>query len=85
MNAETPDTTPADLDAWVAKVAADLGLDPAEIPVGDILDLTRRVAHGVARPAGPVTAFMLGLAIGRGTTPGATPDVADRLGALAER
>ena len=88
MNAENPETasnTPAGLDDWVAEVAAALGLDPADVPVGDILDLTRRVAHGVARPAGPVTAFMLGLAVGRGTTSGTTVGLADRLGALAER
>ncbi|GAA1829344.1 DUF6457 domain-containing protein [Agromyces salentinus] len=77
--------TPADLDAWVDQVAAVLGLEPSEVPVGEILDLTRRVAHGIARPAGPVTAFMLGLAVGRGTASGTTTELADGLGALAER
>ncbi|GAA1525612.1 hypothetical protein BJ978_001387 [Agromyces terreus] len=77
-------TTPAELDAWVAEIAAGLGLDPAEVPIGDILDLTRRVAHGVARPAGPVTAFMIGLAVGRGTTAGSPSELAERIGARAE-
>jgi molybdopterin-guanine dinucleotide biosynthesis protein A len=85
MNTTDAQPTPADLDAWVAEVAATLGLEPADVPIGDILDLTRRVAHGVARPAGPLTAFMLGLAIGRGTTSGSTIEVAGRLGDLAER
>ncbi|KQM81149.1 DUF6457 domain-containing protein [Agromyces sp. Leaf222] len=75
---------PADLDAWVAEIAAELGLDPADVPVGDILDLTRRVAHGVARPAGPVTAFMIGLAVGRGTATGTASEVADRIGTRAD-
>jgi len=85
MSTEHPNQpAPADLDAWVARIAAELGLDPSEVPVGDILDLTRRVAHGVARPAGPVTAFMIGLALGRGTTTGTTTEVAERIGALAD-
>ncbi|HVW35335.1 MAG TPA: DUF6457 domain-containing protein [Acidimicrobiia bacterium] len=29
-----------------------------------LLDLTRDVAHGVARPAGPLSTFLLGLALG---------------------
>lgn len=59
------------LDAWLAQVAADLGLDPDQLDRGPILDLTRDVAHGVARPAAPVTAYLVGLAAGRA---GGTPD-----------
>ncbi|MET4158282.1 DUF6457 domain-containing protein [Agromyces sp. PvR057] len=77
-------STPAEVDAWVAEVAAALGLDPSDVPVGDILDLTRRVAHGIARPAGPVTAFMIGLAVGRGTAPGTASEVAERIGIRAD-
>lgn len=76
--------TPVDLDAWVNEVATTLGLDPSDVPVGDILDLTRRVAHGIARPAGPVTAFMIGLAVGRGTTAGTASEVAERIGTRAD-
>jgi hypothetical protein len=32
----------------------------------DLLDLVREVAHGVERPAGPLTLFMLGQAVARG-------------------
>ncbi|GAA1954202.1 DUF6457 domain-containing protein [Agromyces allii] len=88
MSTDEPNTssrlTPADLDAWVAEIAADLGLDPADVPVNDILDLTRRVAHGVARPAGPVTAFMIGLAVGRGTSTSTASEIAERIGARAD-
>jgi hypothetical protein len=31
-----------------------------------VLDLTRDVAHGVARPAAPLTAYLLGVAVGQG-------------------
>lgn len=31
-----------------------------------MLNVTRDVAHGVARPAAPLTAYLLGVAVGRG-------------------
>lgn len=31
-----------------------------------VLDLARDVAHGVARPAAPLTAYLLGVAVGQG-------------------
>ena len=45
-----------------------------------MLDLTRDVAHGVARPAAPLTAYLVGVAVGRGLT---LPDAAGRVSALA--
>ena len=32
----------------------------------ELLDLTRDVAHGVARIAGPLTCYLVGVAVGRG-------------------
>lgn len=58
--------TPADLETWVRGTAAALGIDPGEVPVGLLLDVTRQTAHGITRPAGPVTTFLIGLAAGRG-------------------
>lgn len=55
-----------ELDVWVRAAAQALDLDPGEVPVDQLLDVTREVAHGVVRPAGPLTCFMLGLAVGRG-------------------
>ena len=57
------------LEAWTEAVCSDLGIDPADIDRDLILDMTKDVAHGVARPAAPLTAFIAGLAIGRGATP----------------
>lgn len=62
--------TPAGLDDWVRTVTELLDADGSslggldvDIPV--LLDLARDAAHGVARPAAPVTTFLLGYAAGR--------------------
>lgn len=55
---------PEEIEGWVAEVKALLGLDD-EIDIAAILDLATDLAHNVARPAPPVTAFVLGLALGR--------------------
>ncbi|MBM0278798.1 DUF6457 domain-containing protein [Micromonospora tarensis] len=68
------------LDDWVTAVCAELELDPAGVPVPAVLDLARDVAHQVVRPGAPVTAYLLGLAVGRGADPA---DAAARLSALA--
>jgi hypothetical protein len=54
------------VDTWTAAVCAELGLDPAAADVRQILDLARDVAHQVERPAAPLTAYLLGLAVGSG-------------------
>ncbi|GAA2713841.1 DUF6457 domain-containing protein [Micromonospora olivasterospora] len=68
------------MDEWVTAACAELGLDPSEVPVPVVLDLARDVAHQVLRPGAPVTAYLLGLAVGRGAEPTAA---AARLGELA--
>jgi hypothetical protein len=55
------------LDDWTT--AACGALDLTELSDGEratVLDLARDVAHGVVRPAAPLTAFLLGIAVGRG-------------------
>ena len=69
------------MDQWTAAVCADLGLDPSAADLRAVLDLTRDVAHGVARPAAPLTAYLVGVAVGRGL---ALPDAAARISALAD-
>ena len=68
------------MDQWTAAVCADLGLDANEADLRAVLDLTRDVAHGVARPAAPLTAYLVGVAVGRGL---ALSDAAGRVTALA--
>ncbi|MGD0066337.1 MAG: DUF6457 domain-containing protein [Streptosporangiaceae bacterium] len=68
------------LQEWTAAVCADLGLDPASADSTAVLDLARDVAHGVARPAAPLTAYLVGVAVGRGLS---LPEAAGRVTALA--
>ncbi|MHC1561523.1 DUF6457 domain-containing protein [Actinomycetospora sp. C-140] len=66
------------LSDWITEVARELGVDELgelvdpEVVEPLVLDMTRDVAHGVARPAAPITAYLLGLAVGRaaGSGPG---------------
>jgi len=68
------------LQEWTAVVCADLGLDAGSADSATVLDLARDVAHGVARPAAPLTAYLVGVAVGRGLT---LPEAASRISALA--
>lgn len=79
----TESQAPEDLDRWVVEACELLGLDPADVPIALVLDVARRVAHGVARPAAPLTTFLLGLAIGSGRFDDLA-GLADRIGELAE-
>ncbi|MFY9806988.1 MAG: DUF6457 domain-containing protein [Pseudonocardiaceae bacterium] len=77
------------LEEWVDLVCQELNLTDAVSPAAmqsRVLDLSRDVAHGVARPAAPLTAYLLGLAAGRTTDPEATSDeLAQRVCQLAQR
>jgi hypothetical protein len=68
------------LDEWTLAACRELGLDAAEAQSGLVLDLARDVAHNVLRPGAPVTAYLLGVAVGRGAD---AAQAAARLTALA--
>jgi hypothetical protein len=53
------------LDEFLRTACKALGVDPAAVDQQLILDLTRDVAHNVARPAAPLSAFVVGLAAGK--------------------
>ncbi|MGI3780212.1 MAG: DUF6457 domain-containing protein [Janthinobacterium lividum] len=58
-----------DLTQWLTRLGAELRTD--DVPLDDaavsaLLDLTREAAHGVERVAGPLTTFLVGVAVGRG-------------------
>lgn len=60
------------LDDWIAQASGSLDLPTDSITTGlrdELLDLTRDVAHGVARIAGPLTCYLVGVAVGRGADP----------------
>jgi hypothetical protein len=73
---------------WMSTVADELGLDAAaasDATMQLVLDVTAEVAHDVARPAAPVTAFLIGLAAGRDPDPLAAADrYAAKVAALAK-
>jgi hypothetical protein len=58
------DTT--QLEAWVEALAGELGIDTAHVDVEALLDLAREAAHAVARPAAPLTTFLVGFAAAQG-------------------
>ena len=53
------------LGDWISRLAGELGIDPTTVPTQLVLDLARDSAHGIARPAAPVTTFLIGLAAGQ--------------------
>jgi hypothetical protein len=53
------------LDAWVLELATALGVDTDAVDRNLLLDVARDAAHGVARPAAPLTTFLVGLAAGQ--------------------
>jgi hypothetical protein len=78
------------LEQWLQAAAEEAGaggVDPSLLgteAASAVLDLAREAAHGVTRPAAPLAAFALGLALGR--TSGGLDDLRElvrRLSALA--
>ncbi|GAB3588929.1 DUF6457 domain-containing protein [Calidifontibacter terrae] len=60
--------------AWVEKTCAALELDPTLVDIDDVHALSRDVAREVERPLAPVSAFILGLAIGARASAGLPVD-----------
>ncbi|HYK70733.1 MAG TPA: DUF6457 domain-containing protein [Streptosporangiaceae bacterium] len=69
------------LDDWTHALCADLGLALDDAATRVVLDLARVVAHQVDRPAAPLTAYILGAAVGGGQP---LADTAARIRQLAE-
>lgn len=90
----SPDPAPrdeVDLEAWLTETLEATGgraalgdLDSGAI-VTTVLDLVRDVAHGVARPAGPLAAFAVGVAIGAAGSATAAGEKADQVRSLVAR
>jgi molybdopterin-guanine dinucleotide biosynthesis protein A len=73
------------LDEWISAVKDELGID-LDVDTGVLLDLARDAAHGVARPAAPLTTFLVGYAAARGEGgPQAVAEAARKAAALALR
>ncbi len=69
------------LSTWSQQLCDALGLD-LEVEIDPILDLARDAAHGIERPAAPLTTFLVGYAAGlRG---GSQDDIADCIDVATE-
>ncbi|GAA1963154.1 DUF6457 domain-containing protein [Microbacterium deminutum] len=85
MSDESRTLPPEALDDWAAALRDHFGLGAQDVPVAAVLDLTKVVANGVARPAAPLGAFVAGLVAGRnGTDPDAVREALAAVAALAE-
>ena len=71
------------LETWIEQVVDALVLDRGLLDRDAILDLTKDVAHRVARPAAPLTAYLVGLAVGAGA--GSPEQIAQRVRRLTEQ
>ncbi|MFE7789126.1 NTP transferase domain-containing protein [Streptomyces sp. NPDC057460] len=76
------------LDEWITAVKNELGIE-LDVDTGVLLDLARDAAHGVARPAAPLTTFLVGYAAAKasdgGGGPEAVAEAARKAAALALR
>jgi hypothetical protein len=73
------------LDDWLADASEALSLPPGLVSDqvrDDLLDLTRDIAHNVARIAGPLTCYLVGMAVVNGADPA---DAVVRLQQLIEQ
>lgn len=68
------------LNDWIDRAKSELELTD-EVNTDLVLDLARDVAHAVERRAAPVTTYLLGIAVGRGSDP---EEAAAKLAGLAE-
>jgi len=72
------------MDAWVAAVCRALQLGDAvagSVAIDAILEVAKEAAHGVQRPAAPVSTYLMGLAVAAGADP---TEVAGRIASLAK-
>lgn len=67
----------SDLENWLAELGRELDAQIAD--PDDLLAFTAEIAHGVTRPAAPLSVFLVGLAAGRAG--GGEQDVAAALSA----
>jgi hypothetical protein len=72
------------LQEWVDALGAELGVPGDDVDIPLLLDVARDAAHAVARPAAPLTTFLVGYAAGaRGGGAGTVRAVADQAVRLA--
>jgi hypothetical protein len=73
---------PDALAEWVAQLTAALDLDAGSVDTTLVLDVAREAAHSVARPAAPLTTFLIGLSAG---SRGGSQAAVERAAGIARR
>ena len=80
------DETDAALDAWVGDLRERYGLAEGDVPVEALLALAGDAAHGIVRPAAPLTTYVAGLLAGRsGADPAQVRAIVEELAVLTRR
>ncbi|MGH3520363.1 MAG: DUF6457 domain-containing protein [Haloechinothrix sp.] len=70
------------LQEWASALCSDLGIEAKELDCEFVLAMARDAGYAVARPAAPITVYLVGIAVARGLSPA---EAAQRLGALTRR
>ena len=70
------------LDEWITSAKQELGIE-LDVDTALLRDVAKDAAHGVARPAAPLTTFLVGYAAGRSGDPEAVRRAAEKVAALA--
>ncbi len=79
---ERNDLTSDQWDGWIVEVCSKLGVDASLVNVPLIHDLTKQVAHRFDRPMAPVSAHLIGIALGHALATNPTQDPAVLLDAF---
>ena len=70
-------------EEWTDQLCELLSIDPNDVDIDGLLDLSRQAAHGIERRAAPVTTYLVGVAVGAGAD--ADEVMAKVTGLLADR
>jgi hypothetical protein len=69
------------LVTWAQGLAAELGIEQV-LDVDAVLDLAADAAHGIVRPAAPLTTYLVGVAVGQaGGDPARVAEILQRTAA----
>ncbi|MEU3274103.1 DUF6457 domain-containing protein [Saccharomonospora sp. NPDC006951] len=71
-----------DLREWTATLCADLGIDDEQFDYPLVLAMARDAERAATKPAGPITVYLIGMAVAQGLSPA---EAAAKLDALAQR
>ena len=64
---------PKELDTWARDLLKALEIPDTEVNIDKVLTMSAEVAHGVVRPAAPVSSYILGYVVGVAEATGQAP------------